>query len=436
MEKEMNLSSDPIPKLFLKFLIPAVTGTLVTAFYGVVDGIFIGQGLGGAGLAAVNIGYPVVNFIVALALAFGAGGATLVSIYESDKNYKNKCFTHTIGLNIVSYILIVLAILAMGDNLFYILGSNKELMPMVKDYVYTCSGAGIFLMLSITLSSIVRNDRAPNYAMKAMLLGAVTNIILDYVFIFQMNMGMKGAALATGIGQLLSTLFLIKYFFSKKCSINLSFQKIDFPLLFRIFYIGFPSFILEFAVAFITVLFTKAFFKYIGEVGVSAFAIVGYIFYIFRMLFNGLAQGIQPIVSYNYGKKEAERIKKIFFLGHKISLAVSIILLLFLKFEGHLIVKLFNDDLELINLANRGLLLYSSAMIFVGANFINISYLQSKDRAGAANIISIGRSMVFVTGALFFLPETLGIDGIWLALPCSDFLTFLTSLTFKSKKAA
>ncbi|MGL6113931.1 MATE family efflux transporter [Cetobacterium sp. SF1] len=429
----MNLKKDPIPKLFLKFLIPSITSALVMALYGVADGIFVGQGVGSMALGAINVGYPVMNLIIAISLGLGTGGATLLSINSENSQYKNKCFSYIINSGVIFYFFTLIVTRILGDKLYYFLGATDNLLPYVRDYMNICTYFSIFFIASIILSAVVRNDSSPNYAMKAMLIGAGANIILDYIFIFPLQMGIKGAAYATGLGQVLSAFYLIKYFFKNR---NLSYIKtsFDFKLLKDISSLGFPSFTLEFAIAFITILFNKQIFLYLGEMGVSAYSIVAYVFYIFRMIFNGLAQAIQPIISYNFGFKEDNRIKKVFILGHLVSLGLSLIILFGVKFEGRFIVNAFNNNVELINLANRGLFLYSSAMIFLGANFINISYLQSKNRARAANIISLNRSMIFVAGALYILPQEIGVDGVWLALPCSDLLTFLTSIFFKRKK--
>ncbi|MGL5573721.1 MAG: MATE family efflux transporter, partial [Cetobacterium sp.] len=172
-----------------------------------------------------------------------------------------------------------------------------------------------------------------------------------------------------------------------------------------------------------------------GEIGVAAFSIIAYIFYVFRMIFNGLAQGIQPIISYNFGAKHRDRIKATLILGHKISLIVALSILSFVYFERDFIIEFFNGDIELIKLASRGLLIYSSAVIFLGANFINISYLQSMEKSTFANILSFGRSFVFIIIGIFTLPDFIGIDGVWLSLPFADFMTFITgaAVTLKRK---
>ena len=289
-------------------------------------------------------------------------------------------------------------------------------------------------MLANSLNAVVRNDKAPTYAFIAMVIGAVTNIFLDWLFIMVFKWGIFGGAVATAIGQLLSMLFLIKYFFRFGCHFKYKFVKFNMSFISKILMIGFPSFIMEFAVAFITILFNLSFMKYSGELGVSAFCIVGYVFYIFRMLFSGLGQGIQPIISYNFGVKLKDRVKKTYSLGHKVSFGVATLILVWVVFFSKSLIKLFNNDPLLIEKASEGMILYTSAIIFLGANFINIAYLQSKGKSLSANILSVLRSTVYVAITLFILPKFMGEKGIWLALPTSDLLTYLTTLILQKRK--
>ena len=434
MSKSISLGKDPVWKLFLNFSIPAVTGMIVTAMYSIVDGIFVGRGVGADGLAALNLGYPIVNFGAALSLMFGIGGATLISLNPKDKEFCNRCFSYIIVLNVTAYLLILLLVVFFNERIIRLMGANDNLLPMVKAYMYPCTAALGFLMISNSLNAVVRNDKAPAYAFISMVIGAVTNIFLDWLFIMKFGFGIFGAAAATGIGQLFSMLFLVKYFMKPGSRFKFSFEnRIKIDIMKKIVAIGFPSFIMEFTVALITILFNISFMKYSGEMGVSAFCIVGYVFYIFRMLYNGMGQGIQPIVSYNYGEKKLDRVEDTFKIGHKISFGIAIVILIWVNFFGSSLIRLFNEDPELIKTAVHGLRLYASAIIFVGANFINISFLQSKDRAKAANILSVLRSTVFVLIGLLILPKFLGENGIWLALPFSDLLTFLTPLVLKRK---
>ncbi len=433
MSKSISLGKDSIGKLFLNFSIPAVTGMLVTAFYAIIDGVFIGQGVGADGLAAINIGYPIINFGAGLSLMFGVGGSTLISLYPKNKKIQNRCFSYIVTLNIISYIFIVLMVVIFNEKLLYLMGSSEQLLPMVKAYLYPCTVGVGFLMLANSLNAVVRNDKSPTYAFIAMVIGAVTNIFLDWLFIMVFKWGMFGGALATAIGQLFSMLFLIKYFFRFGCHFKYRFMKLKLNILYKMLMIGFPSFIMEFAVALITILFNLSFMKYSGELGVSAFCVVGYIFYIFRMLFSGLGQGIQPIVSYNYGAKLTDRVKGIYNLGHRVSFVISTIILIWVVFFSRNLIVLFNNDIILREKASEGMILYTSAIIFMGANFINIAYLQSKGKANSANLLSILRSTVYVAITLFILPKIFGERGVWLALPASDLLTYLTTIILQKR---
>lgn len=433
--KSIDLEKDSINKLFFNFSFPAVMGMLISALYVIIDGIFIGRGIGGEGLAAINLAYPVITLTIALSLMFGIGGATIISIKQGEKKYKdvNKYFSHMIFLNIISYSVICLFTLLFQNKIIYFLGSSEGLFNLTKAYMIPGVIFSIFFMLSISLNSVVRNNNSPTFAMLSMAIGAVVNIVLDALFILKFNWGMHGAAYATGIAQMASSIFLISYFFRKNCNIKLINTKIEFNIIKRICINGFPSFILEFAVAIITILFNSTLMVLTGEIGVAAFSIIAYIFYVFRMIFNGLAQGIQPIVSYNFGAKKWARIKATLILGHKISLLVAALLLSLVFFERNMIVKFFNGDVELVKLASRGLLIYSSAMIFLGANFINISYLQSMEKATFANLLSFGRCFVFIIIGVFTLPSFIGVDGVWLSLPFADFMTFITGAIFGLK---
>lgn len=435
---KFDLDKDPINKLIFNFSFPAVTGMLVSALYVIVDGIFIGRGMGGRGLAAINIAYPVITLGVALSLMFGVGGATVISILQGEgkKEEVGKYLTHIILLNIISYLVILGGVFAFSDKIIYALGSSQGLFTLVKDYLLIGVAFNIFFMLSVSLNAVVRNDKAPAYAMFSMVLGAITNIVLDWLFIFEMGMGMKGAALATGIAQAVSFFYLVGHFFRKKCNIRPSLVPLDIRFIGRIANNGFPSFVLEFAVAIVSISFNNVLMDYLGEIGISAFSIIAYIFYIFRMIFSGLAQGIQPIVSYNLGAKKWGRIKATFIQGHKIAFITAFFILVGVYFKGEALVSLFNDDKELIKIASRGLLLYSSAMIFLGANFINISYLQSMEKSFVANVLSFARSMVFVAIALLSLPKLIGSDGIWLSLPLADFMAFGVGCIFSRTKGS
>ncbi|MGL5356546.1 MAG: MATE family efflux transporter [Cetobacterium sp.] len=427
--KTNQLEALSTSKLFYKFAIPSAIGMLVNSLYVVADGIFISRGIGSVGIAAVNIGYPIINLTAALSLMFGAGGATLISLKNDNQDYKNRCFTYTILLNFVFYILIASVVFIFPNEIMKSLGATELLLPMVKKYMYPCIISTFFLMLSISLNAIVRNDNAPKKAMNSLFIGAVTNIVLDYIFIFILNMGIEGGAYATAIGQILSALYLCMHFPQSTFRLAFNPKKIEWKLMSRICSIGFSSFILEFAVMVITIVFNITLSKSEGQIGIAAYAIIGYSFVAYRMLFAGLAQGIQPIVSFNFGKHNYRKVLEILRYSHKFCLLATILAFILVKVFALDIVKIFTNESELFEYTRNGLVLYCSAIVFVGANFMNISYLQAMNKSLLANFISICRGIVFMGIGIMTLPKILGVNGIWLALPLADVLTFILTIT-------
>ena len=433
MKQNLNLETGKISKLFFSFAVPSTISMIVTSLYTIADGVFITRGVGSDGIAAVNIGYPIINFTVALSLMFGIGGATLIAFKKGDIKYQNKCFSHIILLNIFVYIIVASMIFLFTNPLMMAMGANEKLLPMIKGYMYPCTVATFFLMMSMSLNAVVRNDNAPRRAMVSTLLGAGMNIVLDYLFIFKFNLGIEGGAYATAISQIVSAIYLCKHFIGSTFKLDLSLKNIDFSLLKKLLSIGFPSFVLEFAVAVITVLLNIAFMNAIGVFGASAYGIISYSFMFFRMLFTGLSQGIQPIVSFNYGRSNLERVKKMLIFAHKITFIASIGSLFIIILLATPVVRIFTHDAPLVVESAKGFILYSVALSFLGFNFVNIAYLQAVDRPMFSNVICMSRSFLFVVIGLVILPKLIGVNGIWLALPFADFMTAILTIPFMKK---
>ncbi|OHX66412.1 MATE family efflux transporter [Flammeovirga pacifica] len=431
-----NLNSkNTFRKQFYRFALPSALGMLVNSLYVVADGIFIARGIGTEAIAAVNVGYPVINLLAAMGLMFGVGGATFVALNPEDQHKNNGIFTYTILLNLVVYSVIACIVFLFPNQILYAFGATDRLLPLVKEYLYPCLLAAFFLMISFSLNAFVRNDNAPKKAMYSLVLGAITNVILDYIFIFKLEMGVKGGAFATAIAQVVSALYLTSHFIHSSFRFTLKGKHIDWNIIYKISSLGFSSFILEAAVMVITVLVNLALIKTEGETGVAAFGIIAYIFVIPRMFFIGLAQGIQPLVSNYFGLKEYKTVIEIYRFGQKVAFVLTLVVLLLTVFYAEYIVGVFTGEKAIIPYTANGLLLYTSAVVFVGANFMNISYLQAMNRATLANAISICRGIVFMMISISVLPKFWGVNGIWLALPLADVLTFiLTFVLFKVLK--
>ncbi len=420
--------------LLLQYMIPSTTGLLVIALYVIIDSIFVGRGVGKEALAALNIAYPIITISSAISLMIGMGASTLMSLYHGKKHLENLCLSYIHCFNILFYILLLFFVFFCQKQVLWILGGEESLETMIRGYLYPCSIGMIFLMISTGWNAAVRNLGAPKYAFFSMLAGAVCNVFFDWFFIFPMNLGIQGAAIATSMGQILSFLLLFGFFRKKKIVISLIPRKVSWTLIQKLFSIGFSSFVMEFAAAIVLVLFNIQFMKYGGEISVSAFCIVASTFYFFRMLFTGLGQGLQPIISFFFGKKERKKVEESYRKAKYLSLGISVFCFVLVLFQKESIMSLYHHDREFVLFSARGLVLYCSSIFFVAFNLLSISYYQAIGNGRLANIFSFGRSFFFLLPFLYILPAIWGITGMWLVLTFTEFTTSISILLYQNHR--
>src|SRR5699024_2140805 len=290
-------------KLFAKYLIPSLFGNMLMAANILIDGLFVSHGVGEQGLAGVNIAVPIYTLITSLSLWIGMGGATLYSIAhgQNDQHRGKEIFTHSIILEILTTGLFIVFCLLFEQPLAYLFGANDSIISYVDDYLHIILVFGLIFALQSILSIFIRNDGNPTLAMTGLIVAALVNIILDYLFIFIFHWGVKGAAYPTVIGTFIGLLVLLTHFLTKINQMELVGSKIDFSLLGQTFSIGFPSFIVQGSAAVMVIAFNITFSYFVGEKGVVAYAIVNYINTVFLMMFTGIGEALQPITSYHYG---------------------------------------------------------------------------------------------------------------------------------------
>ncbi|MCY6369930.1 MATE family efflux transporter [Clostridium ganghwense] len=426
MKKDLDLKNDSISKLFLTYLIPAVIGMLIMSLHVVIDGIFVGRGVGSDALAAVNIVVPLYSLFAAIGLLIGLGGATVASIKfgEGKNEESSSIFTQAVLLAAIISITITVFSELNIEKLSYILGANDKILPYVKDYMGVLLYFGPVYVLADTLDCFARNDRAPKLSMYAMVIGAIINCCLDYIFIFKFHWGVSGAALATGAGNILSIIMLLMHFVLKKGNLKFIKTRIVLNDVIRIFRNGFPNFLSEMSAAVVTLIYNLVFMKMLGEIGVSAYSIINYIHILMLMVFIGISQAMQPIISYNYGAKKYERVRKSFKLAVSVSVIFGICFFTSGILFGKNIVKLFNNNnMELIMLATTGMKIYFVSYLFMGVNIVTISYFQAIEKAKFSTIITLCRGLIFSIAGLFILPKIFNINGIWLTAPAAELLT-------------
>src|SRR3712207_5318954 len=412
--------------LLLQYMIPSTTRLLVIALYVIIDSIFVGRGVGKEALAALNIAYPMITISSAISLMIGMGASTLMSLYHGKKHLEALCLSYIHCLNLLFYVILIFLVFFCSKWLLWILGGQTNLQTMILGYLYPCSVGMIFLMISTGWNAAVRNLGAPKYAFFSMLAGALCNVFFDWIFIFPMQLGIQGAAIATSMGQIVSFFLLFFFFRNKRIFIPLLPRKISWSLLQRLFSIGFSSFIMEFSAAIVLVLFNIQFMRYGGEISVSAFCIVASTFYFFRMLFTGLGQGLQPIVSFFFGKKERKKGKEAYRKAKYLALGISVLCFAFVLFQKEFIMSFYHSDRDFILFSARGLLLYCTSIFFVAFNLLSISYYQATGNGRLANLFSFGRSFLFLLPFLYVLPAIWGITGMWLVLTFTECTTSIS----------
>lgn len=436
MLKDRHLIEDDIKKTFFRYLIPSVGGMLGISLYVLGDTMIVGRALGGQGLAALNISIPIINVFNGLGLLFGIGGATALSISRGRKEYQdvNNIFSISMIMAFVIGITLTLIRVFFLDELVLLLGASGDTFQMSKDYLGVLMSFSVMFLLNTALTVFVRNDGSPRLAMWAMLTGSIVNVILDYVFIFKFKWGMAGGALATGISPILGLIILSRHFITKKNRIKLVLPKINFNMLRRIVGNGGSSFIVELSAGIVIFSFNQSLASITGDIGISAYSIIANLSLLFAAIFTGIGQGIQPIISYNFGADRMDNVYEAVRLGIYTSLGLGVLFygigLLFPRFLVSLFVK---ADPELMKMAVRGINLYFAGFVLMGLNITLTSFIQSKEHARTSLMISLFRGFIFIILILAILPKTIGIDGVWLTFPMAELFTTIVS-TYQFKK--
>ncbi|WP_302589492.1 MATE family efflux transporter [Alistipes senegalensis] len=434
MKDSIDFGSMDIPKLFRKLLIPTVLGMIFSAVFVITDGIFVGRGIGSDALAAVNITAPLFLISTGVGLMFGVGASVVASIHLSQGKVKVARINVTQAVVVSSLLLATYSFLITwyAPAVARLLGSSDRLLPLAVEYMHWFAP---FLPFSALLSSgmfFIRLDGAPNYAMLCNAVPAVINIALDYVFIFIFGWGMTGAALATSLGYIVGAGMILVYLSGRRrvvrfCRVKLSHKSMRLTLR-NVEYmcrLGLSTFLCEGAIATMMFAGNYVFIRYLGEDGVAAFSIACYFFPIIFMVYNAIGQSAQPILSYNFGAGNDARVRKAFRLALMTALTAGLGFFGVTALFSREIVAMFIDSAcPAYDIAVRGLPLFASGFVFFAVNIVAISYFQSVERARPAMLVTLLRGFVFMVLCFFGLPLLLDVEGIWLAVPLAEVLTF------------
>ncbi len=428
MIQEINL------KNILRFTLPVIATMLFTSIYVMVDGVFVANLINETALAAVNIVFPIVSIVLAIGLMIGTGGSALYSRLLGEGKNKEAKEKFTI-LNIFALImgLLILFVVRMNlENIIYFLGANDQNFHYCYEYMNILSWFIPFLIYQVIFQTAFVSANKPIYSLIAMLLGGISNIVLDYLFMGPFNMGVGGAAIATGIGYTIPTIIGFAYF-TKSKNRTLNFVKVKFEISTILHACGNGSseMVTNLSIAVTTFLFNVAMLRLVGTDGVSAITVILYLQYFLQAVYTGYSMGIAPVISYNYGERNHKNLRSIYIYSIKIILCISILATtLSMLFASNLVSIFTSPGSEVYNLAFSGLKIFVIGFLFSGINIFASVMFTSYSNGFISATISISRTFVFIALSLLFLPEIIGINGVWLAVPISEFLTIIIAVLF------
>lgn len=435
MKDSIDFSSMEISTLFRKLLIPTVLGMVFSAIFVITDGIFVGKGIGSDALAAVNITAPLFMITAGIGLMFGVGSSVVASIHLSQGKRRVASINITQALVFSTLLILIMSALCFYyiEPLAKLLGSSDRLLPLAVEYMAWYLPFLVFYEILNIGMFCIRLDGSPTYAMMCNAIAAILNIILDYIFIFEFGWGIMGAAFATSLGTvvggLMTLIYLLKFSRSLHlCRIKLSIKSMMLTLrnVGYMIKLGSSAFISEASIACMMFLGNYVFIHYLGEDGVAAFSIACYFFPIIFMVYNAIAQSAQPIISYNFGAGQPERVRKALHLAIRTALICGISFFIITVLCRQNIVSLFIDrSYAAFDIAVNGIPYFGIGFIFFAFNMIGIGYYQSVERGQRAMIITLLRGVVFMLIGFLVLPKILGVPGIWLAVPFAELLTML-----------
>ena len=426
-----ELTTKSVNKVYLKYLIPTLLGMLSNSIYCIVDIYFVSAGSGSQGLAAMNICMPVFTILSCVGLLFGVGGATIMSISQGsgDMNTRNKAFSVSVFMMLIVGLMFSVFGVLFRKEFAYLLGSDDQLLPLVLEYLTPVMCSALPFVLMYSLSVLLRADNNPKLAMAALMVGNISNIILDYVFVSVFHMGIFGASVATSIAPVLSLIAASFHFILRKNTVHFKLRSFDPKVIGRILSVGIGSGIMELSAGAIIFMFNSAILNLGGEVYLAAYAVITNFAYVFKGLLNGFAQAAQPLISTNFGSGIIKRCSKSLRVCLIYSSVFCIVCYGIITVVPGFIVSFFsNGDTNMEAIASKGMIMYFSSLLFTGINTMLMYFFQSIEQGRKSLLLAVCKGFLFVTLGLWILTSFMGVEGVWYAVLFGEVLTFIIAL--------
>lgn len=433
----MQLLTDKIKTLYIKYLIPSLFSAIVTSIYAFVDTIAIGKGVGQLGTAALSISSPIFGMLCFFGMLCGTGASVYIgkSIGEKDQDKANCYFTISLIVIVILTILFWLLSMIFAQNIYCFLGASQSLMPFVKDYAGYFFLAMPIFVFSVYLTCIIRSDSNPNLVMRAVIIGGILNIFGDYFFVFPLKMGMKGAAIASVLGSTVQIFVLASHFFSGKCTLKITKPQIQIKRALKIMQAGFSTGVIEITYIILTIIMNKQTLKYGGEKQLAAFLVVLTCSSLFQHIFSGIGSAIVPIVSTNYGALKVSRVLEVRNLAIFTSLFIgALFTALGIFFPKEIALIFLETDEKLIKIAINIIRLYFLSFLLMGVSVTATYYLQSVMKSKASCVISLLRGIIISGTLVMVFPIFFGINGMWYAMILTEIITSIFAFCYMQNR--
>ena len=439
-DNQQILGTEPIGKLLIKYSVPAIVSMMVNGLYNVVDRMFIGNipGVGPLAITGLGITMPIMTIILAFGMLIGVGSVTNISIKlgQGKREEAEQIIGNAITLAVVVGLLISIIGLTFENQILQMFGASEGSLPYAKAYINIILLGTVFNLLGMVFNNSIRGDGNPKLSATIMVVGCLTNIVLDALFIMIFKMGIEGAAIATVTSQFITAIWGLLYYIKGKSTLKFkkSSLKLDKSLVVSIFAIGCAPFAMQIAASCVQIICNNSLKAYGGDLAIGAMATINSVIIMVGMPIVGISQGAQPIIGFNYGAKKYDRVNKtlkICVLAATIGLTIGWLLV---ELIPQPIVSMFNSDADLVNMSVDGIRKYLSMMPLIGVSMIGSNYFQAIGKAKQAMFLSLLRQVILLVPMMLVLPKILGLNGVWFAQPIADVISFIVTFILLVKE--
>ena len=428
----LELGTKPVGRLLTQYALPAIIAMTASSLYNMVDSIFIGQGVGALAISGLAVTFPFMNLSAAFGAGVGIGSSSYLSVKLGQKDYSTaqRILGNNVTLNIIIGLVFSVVSLVFLDPILYFFGASEQTIPYAREYMIIILLGNIITHLYFGMNAVLRAASKPRQAMYTTIFTVVLNSLLDPLFIYTFDMGIRGAAVATILSQTVALVWQTRLFSDKNELLHLKrgIYRLDNKIVKNILGIGISPFAMNATACLVAIFVNQRLLEYGGDLAVGAYGIANRVAFIFVMINMGVNQGMQPIAGYNYGAQKYDRLMRVLTLAMIAGTCVTTSGFLVAEFMPHLCVRLFTKDAVLTELSVNGIRLMMAAMPIVGYQMVVTNFFQSIGKAKISIFLSLSRQLLFLVPLLGILPLFFGITGVWIAMPISDTFSAIFAL--------